>query len=57
MARKFKTVEEMETYIETLKNDLDANKTEIETLKKQLDKRRKETSELDDWFWGDSENE
>ena len=52
MARKFKSVEEMEQYIETLKTDLDANKAEIESLKKEIEKRKAETSELDEWFWG-----
>ena len=57
MARKFKTVEELESYIEELKANLDENRVEIENLKKELQRRKEKESEIDDWFWGSEENE
>ena len=53
MARKFKTVEEMEDAIKQLSTDQENNKAEIAELKKELKKREEKRTEIDDWFWGE----
>ena len=47
MARKFKTVEEMEDAIKQLSTDQENNKAEIAELKKELKKREEKRTEID----------